>query len=193
MAGSGRGPIAKLRSMLDLLAREMLKFGAVGGISFVVDTYIFNVLRTGWWPLNHSEAMLRDHSMSAKVVSTGIAMIIAWLGNRYWTFRHRRRTAVRRELVLFGTMNLGGLGIALGCLWVSHAIGQTSALADNIASNVIGLGLGTLFRFWAYRTFVFNDTEDSGVDGHLDEHTIDEITAAALTGALPDDNEARIA
>jgi putative flippase GtrA len=46
--------------------------------------------------------------------------------------------------------------IGLSCLWVSHyALGFTSVLADNIASNVIGLGLGTLFRFTLYRMWVF--------------------------------------
>ena len=30
---------------------------------------------------------------------------------------------------------------------------------DNISANVIGLGLGMLFRFWSYRTFVFRHPE----------------------------------
>ncbi len=39
-----------------------------------------------------------------------------------------------------------GMGIALLCLWVSHyLLGFTSALADNIATNVVGLALGTAF------------------------------------------------
>jgi hypothetical protein len=39
---------------------------------------------------------------------------------------------------------------------VSHyALGFTSVLADNISGNVIGLGLGTLFRFTFYRLWVF--------------------------------------
>ena len=41
-------------------------------------------------------------------------------------------------------------------LAVSHyGLGFTSPLADNIAKNVIGLGIGTVFRFWTYRTWVF--------------------------------------
>jgi len=42
------------------------------------------------------------------------------------------------------------------CLAVSHyALGFTSPLADNIAANVVGLGLATAFRFWSYRRWVF--------------------------------------
>ena len=54
------------------------------------------------------------------------------------------------------------MGIALGCLWFSHyALGLTSALVDNISANVIGLGLGTLFRFWSYRKWVFPAIPDA--------------------------------
>ena len=46
--------------------------------------------------------------------------------------------------------------IALTCLFISHyALGFTSRLADNIAANGIGLALGTMFRFWSYRRWVF--------------------------------------
>jgi hypothetical protein len=57
--------------------------------------------------------------------------------------------------------------IALACLWFSHyALGLTSVLADNISANVVGLALGTLFRFWSYRRWVFpeipaGDTADA--------------------------------
>jgi len=37
--------------------------------------------------------------------------------------------------------------------------GFTSALADNISANVVGLGLGTLFRFWSYRKWVFPEID----------------------------------
>ena len=48
------------------------------------------------------------------------------------------------------------MGIALACLWISHyVLGFASPLADNIATNVIGLALGTAFRFTLYRFWVF--------------------------------------
>jgi putative flippase GtrA len=58
-------------------------------------------------------------------------------------------------------MNLVGLVISVSCLAISHdLLGFTSPLADNISGNLIGIGLGTLFRFWAYRRFVFNEFLD---------------------------------
>jgi hypothetical protein len=34
-------------------------------------------------------------------------------------------------------------------------LGLTSALADNVSANGVGLVLGTAFRFWAYRRYAF--------------------------------------
>ena len=57
---------------------------------------------------------------------------------------------------LFFAFSLAGMVIAVGTLWVSHdLLGFTSPAADNVAGNVVGFGLATLFRFVTYRTFVF--------------------------------------
>src|SRR5690606_15411130 len=58
----------------------------------------------------------------------------------------------------FFTVSAGGMLIGLACLWVSHyLLGFHSLLADNIAGNVVGLALGTAFRFWGYRVWVFRE------------------------------------
>lgn len=158
---------------IDVVYREIVKFGAVGAVAFVVDFGVFNLLRTGIIGGSHG---FPEKPLTAKTISVFAATIVAWLGNRYWTFRRRRRASRHREFALFGIMNIGGLIIALSCLAFSHyALGLTSALADNIAGNVIGLGLGTLFRFWAYRRFVFigeaGFTQELGVDPDGRIHT----------------------
>ena len=94
--------------------------------------------------------------LRGKIVATAFSTTFAWAGNRYWTFRHRRRAARTHEFVLFVVANIFGLAIALACLGISrYGLGLDSQLADNVSGNGIGLVLGTLFRFWAYRTFVF--------------------------------------
>jgi putative flippase GtrA len=162
--GAIAGAWRRVRAAVDVVYREVAKFGAVGALAYVTDVYVYNVLRTGWWPLD--DAPLAHKPLACKVVSVTVATVVAWLGNRYWTFRHRRRSAPRREFVLFAMMNVGGLVIALACLAVSHyALGFTSALADNIAGNVIGIGLGTIFRFWTYRSLVFTELRDPQAHG----------------------------
>ncbi len=55
--------------------------------------------------------------------------------------------------------------IAVGCLAIStYALGLTSPLAKNISANVVGLALGTAFRYVAYRRLVF--TGDRAADAH---------------------------
>lgn len=141
----------RLRAVLHVVVRELLKFGIVGAVAYVVDVGVFNLLRSSPGPLE-------DRPLTAKAISVAVATVVAWLGNRYWTFRRRRRVAVRRELALFVVMNIGGMAIALACLAVSHyLLGFTSAVADNISANVVGLALGTAFRFYAYRRWVFSE------------------------------------
>ena len=135
------------------LLSNIVKFGIVGGLGFVLDIAVFNLLRVGalgtdqWW----------STALGAKVVSTSLAIIFNWLGNRFWTFRHDRHTHIVQEFVEFVVASLLGMGVSLACLWVSHyALGFTSLLADNIAGNIIGLGLGTAVRFVLYRFWVWS-------------------------------------
>jgi putative flippase GtrA len=180
---------ARVHASVDVLYREIVKFGAVGAVAFVVDIGVFNLMRAGVIGGAHG---LAEKPLTAKTISVLAATIVAWIGNRYWTFRHRRRASPRREFALFLVMNVGGLGIALACLAFSHyVLGLTSTLADNVAGNVIGLGLGTLFRFWAYKQFVFTTkivvagvpvevpvpgvVIDEAVDGAVDEAMVFEF------------------
>jgi putative flippase GtrA len=149
---SPRSLYGRLRGAVDVVVREMMKFGAVGALAFVVDIGLFNLLRFGLG----DGGPLESKPLTAKVVSATVATVVAWIGNRVWTFRHRRRHHPAHELALFVVFNVVGMLIALGCLAFSHyGLDLRTPQADNISANGVGLVLGTLFRFWAYRTFVF--------------------------------------
>ncbi len=138
------------------LVHEVAKFGTVGLVALVVDVGTFNLLRFAG-----GEGPLYGKPLTAKVISVVLATIVAYMGNRFWTYRNRRHNGYLREYVLFFVFNAIGLAIALTCLWISHyQLGLTSPLADNISANVIGLVLATSFRFWAYRTYVFQRFDD---------------------------------
>jgi putative flippase GtrA len=91
-----------------------------------------------------------------------VSATVAFLGNRFWTWRHRERSGLAREYTLYFIFNVVGLAIGLSVLGISHyglgsvwpGIFQTT-LADLIAANIVGTFFGTLFRFWSYRRFVF--------------------------------------
>jgi hypothetical protein len=149
--------------LFDIVTRlkvELAKFGAIGAISYVIDVGIFNGLRFA-----SDEGLLHDKPLTAKAISVAVATTFAYFGNRFWTFKHRARTSFRREYVLFFALNGVAMAIALFCLWMSHyVLNYTTPLADNISANVIGLVLGTVFRFWGYRKWVFlEQPETSGI------------------------------
>ncbi|OEV09732.1 MULTISPECIES: GtrA family protein [Streptomyces] len=135
-----------LRSRLERLVREVAKFGAVGAVGFLVNVAVFNLCI-------HT---LQLAPIRSGVISQVVAIGTNYLGNRYWTYRHTDKRRVQRETVLFFFFSGIALVIENAVLAISHyGLGYTSPLADNIAKNVIGLGIGTLFRFWTYRTWVF--------------------------------------
>ncbi|WP_042283147.1 GtrA family protein [Nocardiopsis alba] len=128
------------------LAAEVGKFGSVGAIAYVVQVAITNLV----WSVT-------DLSLIAgQVIGTTCAIAVAFIGNRFWTFRDRPGTGLGRETLLFLLMNGVGMLIQVGCLsFAVHVLGLDGPVATNIAGNVVGVGLGTLFRFFAYRTWVF--------------------------------------
>lgn len=133
------------------LIPEASKFLTVGGFAYIIDTGLFNVLRyVGENPL------LSDKPLTAKIISATAATFFAYFGNKHWTYSSRTGRRMSQELVLFFILNAVAMGIAVLCLFISHYILDfRSPLADNIAANVVGVGLGTLFRFITYRKWVF--------------------------------------
>lgn len=149
--------VGLIRNVFLLLWREAAKFGVVGGVGWIIDNGIYTLLWHG--PMG-------DSTLKARVVSTGIAILFSWFANRYWTFSHRRSKRHWREFWMFMVMNGLGLGIVLTCQFVSrYVLGYTSFTADFIAGGVIGLILGTIFRFLAYRYFVFKSVREPVLSG----------------------------
>ncbi|VEI12938.1 GtrA family protein [Trueperella bialowiezensis] len=130
---------------------EFLQFITVGLGSYVVDVGLFNLLA-----YSGIVNLPGDAPMVAKTISVAISIVFSWVMNRAWTFRNKSDKSTGREFILFLLVNIGGMLIALGCLWVSRfLLNFDSQLADNIAANGVGLVLGTAFRYVCYRYVVF--------------------------------------
>jgi putative flippase GtrA len=141
MAFTAPGLYSRVRTMLP----EICKFLVVGGLGTVIDLGGAGVLHSAY----HVEPL------AAKAVSVTLATIFTYLGSRFWTFKERENQSVHREAVLFFVLNVVGLLIAEAVIGlVTYAMGLRGPLAYNAAS-FIGTGLGTIFRFYAYRKWVF--------------------------------------
>jgi putative flippase GtrA len=128
-----------------VLIHEVAKFGVVGGLAFVLTVVLFNAFHSG----AHMDAIL------ATTLANALATVFAFVGNKFWAFRHRKGSHWGRETVLFFFFNGVGILITDGVVAaVQHGLGRNDNLSLNVA-NIIGVGLATLFRLYCYRRWVF--------------------------------------
>lgn len=127
------------------LFAELAKFGVVGGTAAIVDL--------GGAAYLHGTGLVGP--LSAKAISISVATVLSWAGNRFWTFRHRDNHALLREWVTFFVLNAIGLLIAEAAIgFTYYVLGLHDQVAYNLAS-LAGTGLGTIFRYWSYKKWVF--------------------------------------
>ncbi|MDT8909484.1 GtrA family protein [Amycolatopsis sp. PS_44_ISF1] len=143
--------------MRELLVkhRELMRFAVVGGISFLITTTITYVLKF---------TVLRTHPVTALIVGVLVATIFSYVANREWSFRTRGGRERAHEAALF--FLLSGIALGLNALpqWISRYVldlqePQLSLLgqevADFVSGMILGTLLGTLFRWWAFKKWVF--------------------------------------
>jgi putative flippase GtrA len=134
---------------------EVAKFLTVGGVATLVAFLIFNGLVHGYLG---SAGVMHDQPLVAFVVANTVGMVVSYRGSRSWAFRHRAAVGVAGGRVTFIVINVLSMVIPLACLaFTRYVLGRSDPVADNIAANLVGLGLGTLARFWAIRQFIFTD------------------------------------
>ena len=136
-----RGLYARFR----VLIHEVAKFGVVGGLAFVLTIVLFNAFHSG----AGMDAIL------ATTLANALATVFAFVGNKFWAFRHRKGSHWGRETLLFFFFNGIGILITDGVVaLVQHGLGRSDNLSLNVA-NLFGIGLATLFRLYCYRRWVF--------------------------------------
>ena len=142
-----------------LTHRELVKFGVVGGTTFVVDTLLFFSLK---W------TVLDGKPVTAKIIATLLATVLSYILNREWSFRTRGGRETPHEAVLFFLVSGIGLVINSAPLWVSSYVFDlrvpdvspfTENIADFVSAQLVGTVLAMAFRWWAFRRFVFPDDE----------------------------------
>jgi putative flippase GtrA len=142
-------------SRLARLGREFGRFAGVGAVAYLVDIGLFNLAVYAWqWD-----------ALTSKALSTVVAATVAFIGNRFWTWRHRPRSCLHREYMWYVTFNIVGLGINLlfvvaqqwgAVLWPQLL---DNPVALNLVVNGLGVAAASLFRFHSYRTWVFADRD----------------------------------
>jgi len=154
------------------ITEEFAKFGTIGVVNLFVNFGVSNLL---WL------TFLSNGEVKAKAIGTIVATTSAYFMNRHWTYRDRPKSTLRREYALFFIFNLVGLVIEVTVVYLAkYGLHQTHIVVLNLFAG-IGIVLGTIFRFWAYRTHVFREDRTTAV-----------AVEAALVGpaALPEADDA---
>lgn len=142
---SPRGRSALSGSHVRRRLKELGAFGIVGGIAFVIDVGLFQVLY----------GYLDVGAVTSKTLATLVSMTVAFLGHRNWAFAHRDKTTIRRSFTLFTLINLGTLVLGAAIIWfVRYPLDQERLLIIQIA-NIGSIGLNSIVRYLAYRRWVF--------------------------------------
>ncbi|WP_033293255.1 GtrA family protein [Amycolatopsis jejuensis] len=143
--------------MRELLAkhRELVRFAVVGGISFVITLTVTYGLKF---------TVLRTHPVTALIVGVLIATIFSYVANREWAFRTRGGRERAHEAALFFLISGVALGLNAVPQWISryalhlqvpHVTLLAQETADFVSGMILGTLLGTLFRWWAFKKWVF--------------------------------------
>ena len=165
------GAISGLYDKFRHLIHEMFKFGVVGGVGFIVALGGADLLRY--------DAGFGKYK--ALTVATLAATVVTFIGNRYWTYRNRPRTGTWRESAIFFVMNGIGILIQYASVWIFQDLGGLSGKLWYNVANLIGIAIGTCFRFYSYRKWVWKAPIEEVLEGH---ESLEPATAGA-TAADP--------
>jgi putative flippase GtrA len=142
-AVSERAP-RRTRSLWSVV-HHLGAFGVVGGVGFVIEVGLFQLL------YGH----LGSGAVVAKAIATIVAMTVAFVGHRHWSFAHRARTGFKREYPMFLAINGLTLLLGLGIMaFARYGLDLTSAWALQ-GANLVSIAVGTVVRYLMYRRWVF--------------------------------------
>jgi putative flippase GtrA len=162
-----------LRSVL-IKHRELLKFGIVGGTTFVVDNGVWYFLKL---------SVLESKPTTAKAIAIIVATIVSYILNREWSFRTRGGRERHHEAALFFVIS--GIAVVLNLiplyasryvfdLEVPHVTRLVQEIADFTSGSIIGMLLAMFFRFWGFKRWVFPDELGKRRRDSADENSADE-------------------
>jgi putative flippase GtrA len=129
----------------DLIG-QIMRFGVVGTIGFVVDGgMLWLLLSSGLNPY------------AARALSFPVAVVVTWALNRVWTFATAEKIGKRRQFNRYLAVQLVGVGANYSVYTAVIRIFSDSASVI-FAALVAGSFVGMFLNFWGARKIAFRDT-----------------------------------
>ncbi|AHI01304.1 hypothetical protein KALB_7946 [Kutzneria albida DSM 43870] len=161
---------APLRSLI-IKHRELVRFAVVGGTCFAITNLV-------WFGLQLT--VLDTKPITAQAIGIIVATIVSYVLSREWSFQTRGGREGHHEAALFFLVSAIGVGLNLVPTMISRYLFglQTPAISlmaekvsDFVFGSIIGTAVAMIFRWWAFKKFVFPAAdvrpERSGSVAHL--------------------------
>jgi putative flippase GtrA len=143
---SPAAPHGRSRRLSRETAREVLpelaRFSAVTALGVLASGTVTGLL-PGPGPVTSGPA------------AAALAVLVSYVGNRYWTFRYRRRRPLPREGGRYLLLSLAALAIQIGGLRVTTSLLDLHGQPALTSTTVAGVALVLLLRYWCCRTWVW--------------------------------------
>lgn len=109
------------------LIAQIMKFGVVGVIAFVID-YGLMVLLTEAFGVNY---------LISATVSFAVSVTFNYFASMRYVFKHKEGMSKRREFVIFVVLSVIGLGINDLIMWLGTDLGGISYLITKLVATFI--------------------------------------------------------
>lgn len=112
---------------LKVLIAQILKFGLVGGIAFVIDYGLLIVL-TEWAGVNY---------MISSAVSFSVSVIFNYLMSVFWVFDVKNDRGRGQSFIVFMVLSIIGLGLNQLLMWIGSDLLGIYYLLTKIGATAI--------------------------------------------------------
>ena len=130
--------------MNAMLVRQMMRFGVVGGVGFIVDGGML------WFLLTNDFSPYVGRALSFPA-----AVMVTWALNRIWTFGVVGGSGKIRQFNRYVLVQL--IGAAMNYTVYSIIVGAGGEVTSVIALGfVLGSFVGMVFNFWGARQIAFS-------------------------------------
>jgi putative flippase GtrA len=145
------------------LLHEIAKFGVVGAVAYVMTFLLSNWLHFGRLHLGTIDVHYPSPRLGP-ITSLGVAMVVAatfsYFANRHWTWKDKERQGLGREYTMFIALSVVGFVITeIPVGFSEYVLRLHSPLAYNISGLFVGTVIGTVWRFWSFKRWVFLEPE----------------------------------
>ncbi|MFG6476100.1 GtrA family protein [Microbacterium sp. P06] len=146
-------------------------FLAIGGVGFIVDAVVYNLL-----VFADGRGPLYDAPLVAKTLAVIAGLVVTYAGNKVLTYRDRPAAFSVAQVARYAVVNVAAIGLQLACLAFSrYVLGFDTVLADNIAGTFIGQALATGLRYVMYTLWVFPHAPGPDPITVLETHLPDDL------------------